>query len=719
MGTHNITTGLLRGCRRPELAAAIALALAATAVQAQDATGAAERIEELDRVVVTAPNYVPSGSMTATKTDAPLIETPQSISVVTRDQIDLLGFIDVQQAIRYTSGIVGENYGPDLRYDFLTLRGFTPKQYIDGLQAPITTTIFNVGADLYGFQEVDVLKGPAAVLYGNSPPGGIYNLTSRRAEDVFGGELGVRFGSDDYKQIHGTVTGPIADGLSARATLLYRDRGSQTEHVTGERTYFAPTFTWQIGERTSLTGLAYYQKDANTGDTNGYLPAHGTRLGNPNGVIPRGRNLGEPDYNSYDRTQRAIGWDFRHEFNDRVSFQQNARWYDYEEFQKMVYSTGLAADMRTVNRASYPYAEDVEGFAADSRFSLKFGGGGVQHTVLAGFDYRELENFARFGFAAAPPLDAFEPVYGAAPIVTPELSSIFNDQRVKQAGVYLQDHIKAGQWVVTLSGRYDEVDLRDRQTGVTTRQDEFSYRAGVNYLFDSGWAPYLSYGTSFEPVLGTDSETGDPFRPSTSSQIEAGVKYDARGLPNGVRLFATAALFQIEQDNLVSVQSGQTPMFGRQLGEVESRGGELEVVARIYDRWSINASYSYTDTEVVRDAGGFATGDPLPTTPRHKLTGFVDYTIQEGNLAGLGFGFGGRYLSESAGSLVNAFNPEVIYAKPTAIWDAIIHYDRADWRLALNASNLFDKEYVGRCSAIANCIYGQGRQLMVTMTWRL
>lgn len=706
-----------RHARRRMLAASITLALlpALTANAQQDPANPID----LDRIIVSAPNYVPSGSMTATKSDAPLIETPQSISVVTRDQIDLLGFTDVQQAIRYTSGIVGENYGPDLRYDFLTLRGFTPKQYIDGLQAPISTVIFNVGVDLYGFQEVDVLKGPAAVLYGNSPPGGIYNLTSRRAESVFGGELGVKVGSERYKEVHGTVTGPLADGLSARATLLYRDRGSQTDHVKGERTYFAPTFTWDISDDTSLTGLAYYQKDDNSGDTNGFLPAHGTRLGNPNGVIPRGRNLGEPDYNTYDRTQKAVGWDLRHAFNEHASFQQNAKWYDYKEFQKVVYSTGLRADMRTVDRASYPYAEDVDGFAVDNRFSWKLGGGAVQHALLAGFDYRDLKNHARFGFAAAPPLDAFNPVYGAAPIITPELSSVFNDQRVKQAGVYLQDQLKAGRWVVTLSGRYDDVRLRNHQSGTTTRQDQFSYRAGVNYMFDSGWAPYLSYATSFEPVLGTDSVTGKSFKPSSSTQVEAGMKYDARNLPDGVRLFATAALFRIEQDNLVNVQSGQTPMFGRQLGEVQAQGGELEVVARIYDRWSVNASYSYTDTEVVRDAGGFATGDPLPTTPRHKLTGLVDYTLQEGNLAGLGFGLGGRHLSASAGSLLGQWNAQVIHTKPSTLWDAIVHYNRDQWRLALNVTNLFDKEYVGRCEGISNCIYGQGRQVIATFTWKL
>lgn len=707
--------------RRHRLAAALVLALTAGAAHAQQPPAAAEvDAVELDRIVVSAPNYVPAGSMTATKSGAPLIETPQSISVVTRDQIDLLGFTDVQQAVRYTSGIVGENYGPDLRFDHLTLRGFNPKQYIDGLQAPITTSVFNVGADLYGFQEVDVLKGPAAVLYGNSPPGGIYNLTSRRADELFGGEFGVKYGSDDYKQVHGTVTGPIADNLSARATLLYRDRGSQTEHVTGERTYFAPTFTWHIGEHTSLTGLAYYQKDANTGDTNGYLPAHGTLLGNPNGTIRRGRNLGEPDYNRYDRTQWAAGWDFRHDFSDRVGFQQNAKWYEYEEDQLMVYSTGFQEDMRTVNRSIYPYSEDVEGFAVDNRLTLEFGqAGGVQQTVLVGYDYRELENFARLGFAAGPPLDAFDPVYGAAPIVTPEQTNVFNDQQVRQSGIYVQDHIKAGNWVTTLSGRYDDVSVRNYQNGETTDQDSFSWRAGLNYVFDSGWAPYLSYATGFEPIVGTDSETGAAFKPSTSTQVEAGLKFDARGLGDGVRLFATAAVFLIEQDNLVNVQSGQTPMFGRQIGEVEARGGELELVARIHDQWNINASYSYTSTEVVRDATGYATGDPLPTMPEHKLTAFVDYTIYDGPLAGLGFGFGGRYLSESAGSLRSAFNDEVLYTKPTTIWDAIVHYDLDNWRFALNASNLFDKEYVGRCSAIANCIYGQGRQLIATVSWRL
>ncbi|MBV8805471.1 MAG: TonB-dependent receptor plug domain-containing protein, partial [Sinobacteraceae bacterium] len=133
-----------------------------------------QQVGGVEEVIVKAARYVPEESISANKSDIPLIDTPQSVSVITRDQIDLLNFVDAQQAVRYAAGAYGENYGPDLRYDFLTVRGFTPKQYIDGLAAPISTTIYSTGVDLYAFQSFDVLKGPVSSLYGNAPPGGIY-----------------------------------------------------------------------------------------------------------------------------------------------------------------------------------------------------------------------------------------------------------------------------------------------------------------------------------------------------------------------------------------------------------------------------------------------------------------------------------------------------------------------------------------------------------------
>jgi iron complex outermembrane receptor protein len=271
-----------------------------------------------------------------------------------------------------------------------------------------------------------------------------------------------------------------------------------------------------------------------------------------------------------------------------------------------------------------------------------------------------------------------------------------------------------------VSGRYDGVKIENNlATPITdTDQHKFTYRAGLNYLTESGVAPYLSFGTSFEPVLGTDSVTNAAFRPSAGRQIETGVKFDARDLGSGVKLFATAALFKINQSNVVSTLPSITPVFGTQTGEVEVKGGEFEFVARIHDQLSLNGSYSYNESEVTKSSTAAEIGAPLPTTPKNKLSLFADYTVQRGTLAGFGGGFGGRYDSISAGSLPGPFNPLVYYGEASTLFDAILHYDAPQWRLAVNGSNIFNKVYTARCAGPAGCTYGAGRQILGTVTWK-
>ncbi|MBB6123732.1 TonB-dependent siderophore receptor [Sphingobium subterraneum] len=707
-----------------------------TAPQAAGIETTRSTIDGEDAIIVTAPNYVASGSMTATKSAIPLIETPQSVSVITRDQIDLLNFIDAQQAVRYTAGVFGENYGPDLRFDFLTVRGFTPKQYIDGLAAPVSTSILSVGVDLYAFQSFDILKGPASVLYGNSPPGGLYNQTSRRASNEFDGEIGVKYGTDDYKQIAGTVTGPVNDGLSVRFTGLYRDRDAERDNVKAERLFAAPTATWDIGPDTKLTGLLYYQYDKVQGDTNGFLPVYGTLLPNPLGRISRSTNLGDPS-NVYQRRQFAAGYDFSHNFGD-ISFHSNTKWSEYKERTPTgVYGSGglidnnfdgVPDDYRTVLQSNFTYKEDVFSFATDNRFEANLNTGAIKHNLIAGIDYRNVYSNAAYAFIfGTGTIDLFNPattpLSGAG--LNPGYPTRFNTQRLKQTGVYAQDHVSIGSLHLTLSGRYDWVKSRYLPpfAAVTVvapvtdvKQHKFTYRAGANYVFDNGFAPYVSYATSFEPVLGTDSITGDPFKPSSGKQWEGGVKYDARGLGEGIKLFVTAAVFQIKQTNVVSTSPSVSPVFGTQSGEVEVKGGELEFVARIRDQISINGSYCYNHSEVLKSNTAVEVGAPLPTTPKHKASLFVDYTFQKGGLGGLGFGFGGRYTSSSAGSLPGFFNPVVYYGESATLFDAIVHYDTPGWRFAVNGSNIFDKVYVARCSGPAGCTYGAGRQVIGTVT---
>jgi len=661
--------------------------------------------EQLEEVVVSAPNYVPTTNTAATKLDVPLIETPQAITVVTRDQVDLLNMQNLGQAVRYTSGIIGENFGSDERYDWLTLRGFYPIQYVDGLQAPVGS-VTNVGLDLFGFESVEVLKGPSSVLYGQTPPGGIVNLTSRRPLDEFGGELQAQFGQYSAKQIATDVTGPASEAVAYRLTGLYRDRDTQTDGVNSKRLYVAPALSWQIAETTRVTFLGYYQDDEVNGDGGGFLPAQGVVLPNPNGRIPTNRNAGEPEYNTYQREQYAVGYDFRHDFTEQLSVQQNVKYSSADVKMLSVYGAGLQPDLRTLNRFNFPFNEEVRSFAVDTRLQAKTELGAVKHNFLVGVDWRRYTNDSEFAFAFGPPIDIFAPVYGT-PVVTPSTFFPFTQQVQKQLGFYAQDQAKIGKWVFTVSGRQDKVKADN--AGRDTDDDEFSYRGGINYVFDSGVAPYVAYARSFQPTYGADF-AGNPFRPTLGTQVEAGVKIEPRNLGRNARALITLAAYELTQENVLTPDPDPTrPFFNVQTGEVEAKGLELEAVARFRERLSVNASYSYTDSEVTK-SNGPDLGKRLFMVPENKISLLTDYTFQTGPAAGFGCSAGVRYMSDSFGDPANLWRTPSV-----TLLDAVLHYDRVGWHMALNGSNIFDKEYLSRCSSNEQCFYGLRRNVTFTV----
>jgi iron complex outermembrane recepter protein len=690
---------------------------------------------QLGEIVVTAKHFVPVGAETATKSNIPLIETPQSISVITRDQIDLLNFIDVQQAVRYSAGVFGENYGPDLRYDFITVRGFTPAQYIDGLVTPVTTTIGTVGVDLYAFQSLDILKGPSSVLYGNAPPGGIFNEVSRRASDHFDGEIEAKYGSYNFAQIAGTVTGPITPWLDGRITALYRYNEDEVNLVHAQRLLVAPTFTIKFDDNTKLTPLMYYQYDKVDGGDGGFLPVYGTLLPNPNGQLSRSTNLDSPaDF--YERDQYAVGYEFTHRFNEWLNFTSNLKYSHYHEGTPVgIYDSGglvnttdptMPGYYTSILQSNFTYAERVASFATDNRFDVTADTGPLRHKILVGVDYRQVRNDADYGFDfGTATINAYAPTYPA--LATPNFGypTRYNHQTLDQTGVYFQDQIKFGQFYLMGGGRYDWADARylgpftavgSPTTTTSQSEGKFTYRVGLTYITESGIAPYISYATSFQPQTGTDSVTMQAFKPSEGEQVEGGVKYDARGLPSDIKLYITVAGFDIRQTNVVSTVPSVSPVFGTASGEVEVSGAELEVVGRIHEQLTINAAYSYNHSKVLQSNVPQEIGQPLPTTPENKASLFVDYTLRKGMLAGFGYGAGVRYTDGSAGSLPGAFNPVVYYGQSSTLWDATLHYDMPGWRFAVNASNLFDKTYVARCSGANGCFYGEGREVIGTVT---
>ena len=689
-----------------------------TALLGLSASGLALGQDQLAEVVVSAPKYVSTEGRSASKSDIPLVEMPQSVSVVSRDMIDLLNWTSLNESVRYSAGATGEAFGPDERYDWLQVRGFDPVQFIDGVQAPIGS-VNNTGTDLYGSESVEVLKGPASVLYGQAPPGGIVNMVSRRPQDEFGGELEAQAGEYNMWQIAGDVTGPLTDTVSGRITALYRDRETQVDFLQSKRLFISPAITFHIGDATELTLLANYQKDNLDNQSTGFLPIYGTALPNPLGKVPVGRNLGETGVNFFNRKQWSAGWDFSHEFNENFTIQQNFKYFDVNVDSRAVFGAGLhdadfngtPDDFRTVDRFDFPFNERIESLSVDTRAQFKLMSGAVEHAILVGVDYRDYDGFSEFGFAAVPSIDLFDPVYDA--VIPPAFFfPPFIDETRKQLGVYAQEQMKVGGFVVTLNGRHDDVK-RNPAAGSSHDDKKFSYRAGVNYVFENGFAPYAQVARSFQPVVGatfgTDGTDGTPFEPTTGDQVEAGIKYDGRTLGDDVRVFGSLAGYKITQKNIATPDPAHVG-FSVQEGEAEVKGVELEIAARIRERMTFNLAFTSIDTEITKSNAGDL-GNELPAVPDLLISALADYTFQQGPLAGLGFGLGLRHRGHLFGDGANAFESDSV-----TMYDAILHYDTRNWRVAVNASNFTDKIFVDRCSSTANCFYGTRRLITGSIT---
>jgi iron complex outermembrane receptor protein len=687
-------------------------AAAAGAASAQDQ--APSDSEELGAVVVTAPKYVSTAGNSASKSDIPLVEMPQSVSVVSRDMIDLLNWTSLNESVRYSAGATGEAFGPDERYDWLQVRGFDPVQFIDGVQAPIGS-VNNTGTDLYGSESVEVLKGPASVLYGQSPPGGIVNMVSRRPQDEFGGELELQGGEYNMWQVAGDLTGPITDRIAGRITALYRDRETQVDFLTSKRLFISPAVTFNFSDDTELTLLANYQDDDLENQSTGFLPIQGTMLPNPLGTVPVGRNLGETGYNFFKREQWSAGYDFSHRFSDRFSIQQNLKYFDVKVDSRAVFGAGLVDadfdgtpdDFRTVNRFDFPFNERIDSLSVDTRVYLDLGDGqGVDQSLLFGVDYRDYDGFSEFGFGVAPAIDLFDPVYDA--VIPPATIFPFIDETREQVAVYFQDQIKIDRFILTLNGRNDWVD-RKPTGGGTQDDEEFTYRVGANYVFDNGLAPYVQAATSFQPVSGATFD-GVPFEPTTGDQVEAGLKFDGRTLGSGVRFFGSLAAYAIVQENVLTPDPDNL-FFSVQEGEVEVKGVELEIAARIRERLTFNLAFTTIDTEVTKSTDPTVVGNELIAVPDMLASMLADYTFQEGALAGFGFGLGLRHRGELFGDGANQFESDDV-----TLYDAILHYDTQNWRIAVNASNFTDEIFVDRCSSTSNCFYGTRRLVTGSVT---
>jgi iron complex outermembrane receptor protein len=664
--------------------------------------------------------FVASRSATATKTDTPLIEVPQSISVVTRDQMDTRKIDSLHDTLQYTAGVFAgssgdQQFDPRFQIRGFVLEGWQGQIYLNGLPT------FGFGdIEAYGLERVEVMRGPASVLYGQGEPAGTIGLVTKRPTENPVREVQVQGGSFGKKGIAFDLGGPVTEDktLLYRLTGVMREGGNGIDFSKEERTFLSGSLTWRPTTATEITAYSFYQKD--NGRWNFGLPAQGTVLPNPNGRIPITRYLGEPSVDYVNTEKTAVGYSLQHRATDSLTFRQNLQYardkYDERDVSPAWNSSGvpgLESDSRTMNRIGLLTQYTFDTFAVDNQAELKFNTGPFQHTALFGVDYRwRQRNSQQAGWdTIVPPIDVYAPVYGLPVIWSTQWTT--SRQTQNATGIYFQDQIKLDRWILTLGGRYDWADLRTVNivSGSTTDKSDqaFTKRAGLGYEFDNGLVPYISYADSFLPIAGMYAPVAGsdlkPFKPTTGTQYEAGIKYQ----PKGATWRITGAVYDLRKQNVLTPDPVH-PGYSIQTGEISSRGFELEAVASLSSNINLTAAYSYNDARVTKSTTGNLDKRPIGV-PQHLASLWADYTIREGALNGLGFGGGVRYVGASAGNEMNTF-----YAPAYTLVDAMIRYDIDNWRFSLNVTNLFDKYYVAVCSD--TCNPGRTRTVLGKVSYR-
>lgn len=694
--------------KRALVAAACLLALAGQRAGAQATLPAVTVHGDGTQETATSPviGYKARNAASATKTDTPLAETPQAVTVITRDQIVDQGATTLQDALNYAAGVRSDAYGLDSRSDGVRIRGSYPDEYQDGLRRLSDWYTSNTRPEPFTMERIEVLRGPASMLFGQGSTGGIVNMVTKRPQAQRQGEIGVQIGSWNRKQIQADLTGPLdAEGKWLyRLVAVGRNADTQVDHVPDDRALLAPSLTWRPNAATSLTLQAHWQKDK-SGSTSQFFPWEGVLLPNPNGPIPLNRFIGEPGFDRYDSERASFGWLFEHKFDNAVTVRQNLRYSRNEVDYRTLYGdsfilpgswAGDPVNKRLLGRFAQSELTDSRILSADQHLQADFATGDWQHKLLAGFDVVRYTKDTRSFFdnpvylgGGVPLIDVYNPVYTgytAGPLTDNPESGL------RQDGIYLQDQVKLGPWVLVAGLRHDRA--RNTREGAPDEDSKATTkRLGVMYVAANGISPYLSYSESFSPVAGLNFYN-ERFKPLRGEQVEAGIKYE----PKDANFAFTAAVYELREKNQ-QTPDPTNPLNTLQAGETRNTGLELEFKGRVAPNFDVVAHYNYTDVDAT-----------LEQLPRHQAAVWGKYRFSIAGTPGFSVGAGVRYFS----AFRDGAAPEV---PSVALADLLLAYETSHWRYALNVSNLTDKKYASTCLSRGDCWFGARRNVVATATY--
>lgn len=660
--------------------------------------------------IPTAPvdGYVAKVTTTGSKTATPVQDVPQSVSVIGRQEMDDRGDQKLDEALRYTAGVFAQPFGSDTDTNWMFIRGFQATAtgtFQDGL--PNYSYAFGgFFIDAFTVERIEVLRGASSVLYGGSNPGGLINTVSKHptgqtshyyetgADDAGTGYFGFDINDVAGRDIAYRLVGRIEGG------------DHYTDHAGGLRGTFSPSVTWTPNDRDKITFLVNYTNIDETHNGGDFLPYVGTVVPASFGRISPDANFTEPGLDKYVRRQYQAGYEFEHLADNDLTFRQNFRYGHSDLHEVSLYAYGYAGysavptdAANSLQRINFEHRTTVDTAMIDNQVEKKFTTGPIQHTLLGGVDYRYFLMDEVQSSGAATTISATNPVYGAPQGArTPYLDETIT---MHQLGFYSQEQARFGDgWLVTLNGRYDYVHDEAKGTSPFAGDDgQWSGRAGLAYDFPMGLTPYTSVSTSFNPSLGSSSTVG-VFKPETGEQYEVGFKY----VPPGYKALFTAALFDLTRQNVVS---GTTP-YETQIGEINSRGIELEAKGSLVNNLQATAAFTALNLKITDDADSSIIGKMPYIVPDQQGSLHLDYSFRDkvlgGALKGIKLGSGVRYVGSSW-----ADNANTLKVPAATVYDANIGYADDRWGVDLYIDNMLDKTYVASCQTAYSCSYGEGR----------
>lgn len=670
-----------------------------TAWSAEAAAADAPRTDE-DSIVVTA-------ATTGSKTDTALVELPQPIKVITSEQYLSQGAISISDTVKYAAGVLANPYGRDTRVDGFNVRGLDALQFRDGMR-DIFSYYASITSDPYNFSRVEILRGPASVLFGQGSIGGLVNLVSKTPDFTTRGELNLVYGSYDRKEAMGDVNVALADNLAVRFVGRVRDADTYVDHVPDDRVMFAPSIRWQPTPDTDIVLTGLYQED-DTGSTSQFLPIVGTFM--PNNVageqLDRYTFVGKAGWDRYDGRSLQGGGSITHRFSDNVKLSLKARYIDSDLEYNTHYADSYSnpqdpfsvygTDGRTIGLTADASDARMNVFSTDNNVQFNFNtGANIEHKLLVGIDYSWNKVAKRYA-GGSEIVDLYDIDYDA--LATYDPTGPFTADSQKQLGVYVQDQIRFYDRVSVVLGA-----RRDRVTGSSGQKDNATtFRAGIIGEIGAGISPFFSYTESFLPVAGRidngDGSYGDPYKPQTGTQYEAGVKWQP-----APSTLVTATVFKIKERNRVLyLAAGGT----EQSGVLNTKGFEIEASHTLPGNFELLANYGYSKLKS-------ETNTRLDYMPRHTASLWSTKTFGLADEAQLRLGGGVVYSGKSVST--SAIWSIVTPSRTTV--DALAEITWQDWRFALNATNLLNKKFYASCLARGDCFMGAPRNVMGTVGFR-